>query len=64
MTIAILIGDALLLSAVYLLQRRGIDTVEFQAGRVRFVQGQAFAAEEVISHRRKDEGPTRRRNTK
>jgi len=48
MTMAILIGDALLLSAAY----------------PSFVQGQAFAAEEAISNRRKDEGPTHRKNTK
>lgn len=38
MTLAILIGAAILLSAGYILRRQGIDTLEFRAGRIRLVR--------------------------
>jgi hypothetical protein len=38
MTLAVLIGAAILLSAGYILQRRGIDTLELRSGRIRLVR--------------------------
>jgi hypothetical protein len=38
MTMVVLIGAAILLSAGYILRMRGIDTLEFRAGRIRLVR--------------------------
>ena len=38
MTLAILLGAAILLSAGYILQRQGLDTLEFRSGRIRLVR--------------------------
>ena len=44
MTLAILIGAAaILFSAGYILRRQRLDTLEFRAGRIRLVRGQALA---------------------
>jgi hypothetical protein len=52
MTLALLIGAAILLGAGYVLRRQGLDTLEFRDGRIRLVRGQALAAEKAASHRR------------
>jgi len=52
MTLAILIGAAILLSAGYVLRRQDLDTLEFRAGRIRLVRGPASAAEKADSTRR------------
>ena len=52
MTLAIVIGAAILLSAGYILQGQGLDTLEFRAGRIRLVLDDAPAAEETGSNRR------------
>ena len=51
MTLAVLIGAAILLSAGYLLRMQGLNTLEFRAGRIRLVRGQAAAAEKADSTR-------------
>jgi hypothetical protein len=38
MTLAILIGAAILLSAGYILRRQGLDTLEFRTRRIRLVR--------------------------
>ena len=38
MTLAILIGAAMLVSAGYVLRRQGLDTLEFRAGRIHLVR--------------------------
>jgi hypothetical protein len=38
MTLAILIGAAILLSAGYILRRQSLDTLEFRAGQIRLVR--------------------------
>ena len=58
MTLAILIGAAILLSAGYILRRQGLDTLEFRVGQIRLVRAQAPAVEKVRQHRRE------KRNTK
>jgi hypothetical protein len=54
MTLAILIGAAILLSAGYILRRQGLDTLEFRAGRIRLDRGQALkmqaATEDKTKH--------------
>ena len=65
MTLAVLIGAAILLSAGYLLRRQGLDTLEFRAGRIRLVRGPAPTAEKAESiHRTKRNLNAHRRNTR
>ena len=52
MTLAILIGAAILLSAGYILRRQGLDTLDFRAGQIRLVRVPAPAAEKADSTRR------------
>jgi hypothetical protein len=52
MTLTILIGAAILLSAGYLLRRQGLDTLEFRAGRIRLARRQVRAAETAGDNRR------------
>lgn len=40
MTLAVLIGAAILLNAGYLWRRRRLDALAFRAGRIRLAQGQ------------------------
>ena len=53
MTLAILIGAAILLSAGYILRRQGLDTLDFRAGQIRLVRAPASAAEKADSTRRR-----------
>ena len=55
MTLAILIGAAILLSAGYVLRRQRLDTLDFRAGRIRLVRVPAPAAEKADSTRRQSE---------
>ena len=63
MTLPVLIGAAILLSAGYLLRRQGLDTLEFRAGQIRLVRGQALAAEEADSTGQRQTN-AHRRNTR
>ena len=54
MTLAIVIGAAILLSAGYFLRRQGLETLECGSGRIRFGQAQAGAAETAGDNRQKD----------
>jgi hypothetical protein len=55
MTLAVLTGAAILLSAGYVLRKQDFDTLEFRAGRIRLVRVQAPAAEKTDSTRRQSE---------
>jgi hypothetical protein len=54
MTLALLIGAAILLGAGYVLRRQGLDTLEFRDGRIRLVRVPAPAAEKADSTRREE----------
>jgi hypothetical protein len=52
MTLAVLIGAAaVLFSAGYILRRQRLDTLEFRAGRIRLVRGQAPASKKAGTDR-------------
>ena len=55
MTLAILIGAAILLSVGYILRRQCLDTLEFRAGQIRLVQGQTPVVEKSGSNRRREQ---------
>ena len=55
MTLAIVVGAAILLGAGYLLRRQGLDTLEFRDGRIRLVRVPAPAAEKADCTRRQRE---------
>jgi hypothetical protein len=52
MTLAVLIGAAILLGAGYVLLRQGLDTLEFRAGQIRLVRVPAPTAEKADGTRR------------
>ena len=65
MTLAILIGAAILLSAGYILRRQRLDTLDFRAGQIRLVRAQAPAAEKVRQQQeRRETLNAHRRNTR
>ena len=51
MTLTILIGAAILLSAGYILRWRGIDTLELRAGRIRLVRSDSAEKSKLRARR-------------
>ena len=65
MTLAILISAAaVLFSAGYILRRQRLDTLEFRAGRIRLVRGQALAVKDRQREKNSEALNTLRRNTR
>jgi hypothetical protein len=53
MTLTVLIGAAIVLSAGYILQSRGIDTLELRAGRIRLVRSDSARKSKLRGSRNK-----------
>lgn len=54
----------ILFSAGYILRRQRLDTLEFRAGRIRLVRGQALAVKDRQREKNSEAPNTLRRNTR